>query len=39
MVKARKKNVGALTPVAAQAQIEAQMSQQMPSPQVAALPH
>lgn len=39
MVKARPRNVGAITPAAAKAQIQPQMARQMPAPQIAALPH
>ena len=39
MVKARPRNVGAMSPSAAKAQLEPQMARQIPAPQVAALPH
>ncbi len=39
MVRARPRNVGAITPVAAKTQAEPQMARQISAPQVAALPH
>jgi len=39
MVKARPRNVGAMTPAAAKAEAQPQMARQIPAPQVAALPH
>ena len=39
MVKARPRNVGAMTPAAAKAQVQPQISRQIPTPQIAALPH
>ena len=39
MVKARPRNVGAITAPAAQAQLAPQMAKNIPAPQVASLPH
>ncbi|MCJ8318606.1 MAG: DUF2726 domain-containing protein [Colwellia sp.] len=39
MIKARSRNVGAMTPTAAKADLQPQMARQISAPQVAALPH